>query len=801
MKKIIVAWFSVASIFASVFAGSVSAAVIYIPTASSSQYLPTVKIVSYSLSYDGAVVPSGGGSGTLIDGSGTVLTNNHVIQSIIDPSRPEDAFQICLTKSNDVDNPVCEFTASLIARDSAKDIALLKINGTDVRGNSLVFNFNLSYENAYLPDVGSSLTVIGYPGIGGKTVTYTSGVVSGYLDEAGVKYIKTDAEISFGNSGGTAVDKDGNFVGIPTLISGDAGGSIGYLLPVKNIKDWVKSSVSGVSVSNDSANSKLRDSIYKNVKANESGVYRNDYPPYQISLVNGWEFEDTLASMASTGGYSSGLGSSVGGVVMKPKDKTTASSLSVTISVNNYAYAVSLDDIEYNLSSSVLTGSTAPIREKVNFNEKYFAIKETASYYDWYGNVNVNAVAYHIPYGDKEIVVTYSYGDSDSSRLPEVDKILATFSVDMSKVSLSVVNEVKNIDPKVVVGNLIDNVFLSDGSYTFDGEKTFLATFGKKKDKDFYISVNLASYWDPKYVGNFDLFKKDTFKDAKQFYSVLDQGDIEIDGHSGFFYSSEYAGALNNPDSTVKWFNIYVNYAKDKFLSVYYSSSADKYDQNTKDFRSILKNIQLDNNGGGKYSIPGFGGSVPAVLSDIKDYVYEENIKNINKLGAFGDSAPSKFDPEAKLKRKNFVVWAARTLSGTPATDFAAFKKSYSGCDKDCFSDVNYGSTDSMYIEFARKKGAVSGSNVKGKLLFNPENDLSLPAALKILFKLYDVKVWKAPDFIPWYMPYLQLGYKKGLMPYGVNKVDYVLSRGEGAYMLDAMNVSVSSGMNMLTQY
>jgi hypothetical protein len=71
------------------------------------------------------------------------------------------------------------------------------------------------------------LSIFGFPGIGGETVTFTSGNVSGFSSESKLRYprawIKTDATISGGNSGGTALNDDGYLVGIPTQAAAGSG--------------------------------------------------------------------------------------------------------------------------------------------------------------------------------------------------------------------------------------------------------------------------------------------------------------------------------------------------------------------------------------------------------------------------------------------------------------------------------------------------------------------------------------------------------------------------------------------------
>ena len=62
------------------------------------------------------------------------------------------------------------------------------------------------------------IRVIGYPGLGGNTITLTNGVIAGFDDRFDGQYYKVSASISSGNSGGPMVDKDGRLVGIATAV-------------------------------------------------------------------------------------------------------------------------------------------------------------------------------------------------------------------------------------------------------------------------------------------------------------------------------------------------------------------------------------------------------------------------------------------------------------------------------------------------------------------------------------------------------------------------------------------------------
>lgn len=82
-------------------------------------------------------------------------------------------------------------------------------------------------------DPGEEIVTLGFPGTGGGTMTLTRGVYSGIIESGDQDYIKTDADISPGNSGGAAFDDRGNFVGVPTAGSLPERGftEVGLLVP------------------------------------------------------------------------------------------------------------------------------------------------------------------------------------------------------------------------------------------------------------------------------------------------------------------------------------------------------------------------------------------------------------------------------------------------------------------------------------------------------------------------------------------------------------------------------------------
>jgi hypothetical protein len=173
------------------------------------------------------------GSGTLLSRDGLILTNAHVVLGA-------DALVISLVSRTD-QAPIPSYYAEAIEVNNVLDLALIQIT-TDLDGNPIERTSlhlpRVSRGDSDTVKLGQEVHVFGYPGVGGETLTFTEGTVSGFESEdlgSGEMervWIKTDAEIAPGNSGGSAVDESGLLVGIPTFVIADqTAGRISRLRP------------------------------------------------------------------------------------------------------------------------------------------------------------------------------------------------------------------------------------------------------------------------------------------------------------------------------------------------------------------------------------------------------------------------------------------------------------------------------------------------------------------------------------------------------------------------------------------
>ncbi len=174
----------------------------------------------------------GWGSGTILSKDGYILTNYHVtdVSDVIQEVKNQPSIKIregqlvvLLTRRSD-QPAVATYVAEVVTGSAELDLAILKIT-TDLSGKAVdPAKLNLPFVqlgDSDGIDLGDTVNIFGYPGIGGDTITFTSGNVSGFDSEEGIQgraWIKTDATIAGGNSGGTGVDNNGRLIGIPTRI-------------------------------------------------------------------------------------------------------------------------------------------------------------------------------------------------------------------------------------------------------------------------------------------------------------------------------------------------------------------------------------------------------------------------------------------------------------------------------------------------------------------------------------------------------------------------------------------------------
>ncbi|MCC6176256.1 MAG: trypsin-like peptidase domain-containing protein [Chloroflexi bacterium] len=187
------------------------------------------------------------GSGSVISAKGHILTNFHVISDertgqLINQGR--DIIIAVAPTENDPAQP--KFRARVVEYDSKMDLAVLQVSAL-ANGGPLPANLGLTpvpIGDSDTVRINDPLIIIGFPSLGGSSVTVTRGIHSGiqrFTDDPG-QFIKTDTEINPGNSGGSAINSDGQLIGIPTAgrFSRETPGKIGLIRPINLAKPLIE---------------------------------------------------------------------------------------------------------------------------------------------------------------------------------------------------------------------------------------------------------------------------------------------------------------------------------------------------------------------------------------------------------------------------------------------------------------------------------------------------------------------------------------------------------------------------------
>jgi S1-C subfamily serine protease len=170
-------------------------------------------------------------SGTVVDPKGLIVTSAHVLNE-------HDSYCIACARVPG-NQPYWCYNARVIKQDDVLDLALLsvesRVDGSPI-GKRLLIAVPMGDSNEVR--TGDTIYVLGYPHVGGSSVTVTQGLVSGF--EENRTLIKTDAEISSGSSGGAAINENGLLIGISMKVRVQDTGKIGYLVAVNEVRRFLR---------------------------------------------------------------------------------------------------------------------------------------------------------------------------------------------------------------------------------------------------------------------------------------------------------------------------------------------------------------------------------------------------------------------------------------------------------------------------------------------------------------------------------------------------------------------------------
>ena len=170
------------------------------------------------------------GAGIIIDHRGYVLTNHHVVLNATD---------IVVTVPG---NPSKDYHAEVLAQDTQKDLAVLKLKTKDTFPEAVLGDSSFCQIGDYVIAIGSPF---------GMEQTVTSGIISGKRKSVSIdgliyhNFLQTDAPINRGSSGGALVNLNGEVIGVTTAIYAPTGvfNGTGFAIPINDAKDFLASAL------------------------------------------------------------------------------------------------------------------------------------------------------------------------------------------------------------------------------------------------------------------------------------------------------------------------------------------------------------------------------------------------------------------------------------------------------------------------------------------------------------------------------------------------------------------------------
>lgn len=729
------------------------------------EFSPTVKIVGYRYMLNGQVATMTQGSGTLIDEKGHVLTNAHVI---MDPgmNRPLDAFSVCVSEDSQ-NPPSCYFTANLERYDEKIDLALLQINNDVAWGNLPAAFPYLPYNHGFEASEGDTVTVKGFSVSGGKTINTTQGQVSGFEQTNGYNYLKTDADIDAGNSGGTMLDSEGHFVGVPTYVVSYYE-TAGRALNISNVKTWMESGAGEKGVANTAANQKLTSSWKRFFQIkNDQKINFSQYPGLSVNIPDSWELNSLNDSNFD---------------LVKDNNQVIRMGMGVD-------HEIFFDDRSIEDQLKAIMSMSDP---KMNSEGELVTVngKQAVHLFGSYNGMTVHM--YFIHYG-------YAY---------------------INIWCLSPTNQATAIE-----NELLD--FINSLSFSMEAEQTNPQAITSLNDTQLPFSLSTPLGWKMLHIDTPDnnllkaAKKINEFESLNISYSELahdyfhapsDEGmanqiakqqeihngtvdfqstDLIMDGQPGWIFIESYKeGSLPVKSATVS--------VLDPEYQFIFTYEADEtiFDEGFKDFVKLLKNYKtkryaeaipiewdyiLDKQYQGLYNIPQPTQAAQVNLTDITGHRYEQSIRNLVAMGVINGNPDGTFRPEDPVNRAASLKIILQSLRAKQLENGEAPYVMPANFNK--FPDVTTDLWYATYVAEGVDKGIIDGYPDG---TFKGDQNVILAEALKMTLEAHKVSVWNGVTD-PWYKKYFDAAHQLQLLPSDLQDPAHVLTRAELAYIVDQL--------------
>lgn len=723
-------------------------------------YTATVEILTYEQDEEETSWFSeyASGSGTLIRNDGIILTNSHVIMN--DEGDVVDGIEICFTVSAD-EKPACTATASPIAWDETMDIALLKID--DVEGQ---FLDTLDYKDAPEVELEDELTIYGYPYTGGETITSSQGQVSGFEEYDGYTYVKTDAYLTFGNSGGTVVNENDEFVGVPTYLMGD----LGYFLPLGEAESWIDQAINQAPTIDEEVQFLFQSHLEKMQEMEETSIYHHEiYPEFEWNIgLENWKFSEIKSEKITL--------INEPGLIIASFEKED-----YPFEINTLYEEKILKDHEENFG----LWSDDYSMEEVDFQgKKAYHIQFT----EWEESENHMLL---IPYGYTLIKINYYFFDLEKTEKNQetIQKLLDGFDF--------LEDAIANPEPmETFVSTEPDFSLNKKGDWFFQekansgGDNFFweeedeieeVVRLIRPDDTKTYITLEKQVLTEEKKAWtNADLLKQEL--GIREYETIILTDDsLIMDGLEGWSLTS-----IDDIQGT-KSFDIFLRYSQDTLLKFHYTDWEENYKERLGEVKMILETFQHGSpefQSTGEFKI----GSLEDGFSDVRYHRYEREILNLYNLGLIEGYTDGTFRPENLISRAEAVkvLVVGKFSSEASEEDIPSLEETLEKFMQTEYRHLDFEDTQKSwatpYLRYAHSQKYIQGYRNGYRTEFNPSKSISLVESLSLLFKVFEVPYWQNPSTKAgwnWQKPIMDKGYEWGLIPEGMSDPNMPLTRAE----------------------
>lgn len=763
-----------------------------LPPQDFSKIATTVSIHSWKFAPVGDIEKFSSGSATIIDENGLILTNEHVVRDENDD--PLETFEICLTFDIQKE-PDCNYSASLLATNKELDLALLRIDQIDFQAKQIgKFPF-LDYKNPAATEAteiksGDKIQILGYPNTGKKTITVTQGQVSGFAYENDIRYIKTDAVVSGGNSGGTALDEKGNFIGVPTfLVSRED--NLTYILDIKHATDWIEKTLQNQKIkpqTHESAKKILtkKKSLIKS--STQKKKYTHPYyPKFELDLTGKWQIEDLNKE----------------GIVLK---NVIAGQETWTV--------VRIVPSQYKVGKVQLDKIFEELDQNYKYLENYKRI-ETG-----FGNLKAWLVTYlsgdskfhtyFIPYGHALMVIDYTINLKNKKESEKAhEELLKTFKFTEPAVDSLKLLQTFSLDEPPFSIQRTKGWYLQKGAVSLSGY-TMLLEISRPDSADGIITLEYRKFS----PGQKGLKNKEIFENIVKQYEtdtylklLAKDGNVKVDGLSGWSLTTSFPG---KGIETKKQTQLYLRNGEYYFLFTY--TDKDKnYDKYIEDFKKIISTFKF---GEQKDQIieptplEEFG-TLNNAYQDITYHRYENDIAELREKGYFSgdymeEYSKERFGPERFMARGEAIFLLIEMKfrfderknnlgkRDEEARDEVVQYKYNERADAN-FRDTRKSFHPMQYIRYAKAKGYVKGDTKKKK--FYPYHPVTLAEFLSMAFRVFEVPLWETKNkSIEWHKIFMDKAYEKGLIPAGIFDIDFEKKSSSSTFVTSANSTGSSVG-------